>query len=216
MRDADRRRRTGPWLPRLTRIVVAFALACVAGLLALRGALVLADEALATAPLATSSPDRLAQGLVGLAAGVAALALAVVAIRPAVSDVAARTLFVVCAGPAAMLLLAAAVVHAQAPGCAGWRPDEARLRDEVAAGGSDEAIKIAAGMVRCDRFEGASRARVRALLGSPQQGFSGHASNQWTWELGTVNDTFGLGDGEYLTIRFYRDRVSEADLQRSD
>lgn len=112
---------------------------------------------------------------------------------------------------AAVLGLGAAVLHAGPQGCGHFRFDRERWQADVPRGGSDATLSIAAALVRCRTLDGAPRAEVRALLGRPN-GYSSPSPASWSWNVGTVNDGIGPGDGEFLTVTFRRDRVRGARL----
>lgn len=88
--------------------------------------------------------------------------------------------------------------------CEAFDFDRARWR--AALGGADsvgrmsEAERIARAIERCRTVDGASRAKVRALLGGSQS--SKRAT--WRWSLGTANDALGPGDGQDLVVEFGR------------
>jgi hypothetical protein len=179
-------------------------------LIACGGAEIVLDELSWGAPIATSS-DALPNALVYIAVALVAIALLLAAVPLPVSDVAVRTLIVTCVGPAVLLVGGAVVVQDTAVGCGGYRLDRARWQADVPRGGSDATLAIAAALVRCDTLDGTPRAEVRELLGRPDPYVSSRAS--WGWNVGTVNDAMGPGDGEIMSVRFGSgDRVRDTTL----
>lgn len=179
-------------------------------LLVVRGATIALDEVSLGAPVATSG-DALPNGMVYVAVALIAIALLLAAIPLPVSEVAARTLVVTCVGPAALLVGGAVLVQETTVGCGGHELDAARWQADVRRGGTDETLSMAAALVRCDTLDGATRAEVRELLGRPDRFAS--TRSRWGWNVGTVNDALGPGDGEVMSVAFDRDdRVHDTRL----
>jgi hypothetical protein len=124
-------------------------------------------------------PRRSSAGLVTIAAGVAAVA--------------------VVGG-----LGAAVAASASGDPCRAFEFDRSRWRAALAEGRMSEAERLARAIIRCDTIDGASRFKVRQLLG----GSWSNRRTTWTWSLGMTNDLLGPGDGQDLHVRFdRRDRV---------
>lgn len=78
-----------------------------------------------------------------------------------------------------------------------WR---AALAGPDAVGKTSDAERIARAIDRCRSIDGASRTKVRRLLGGSQSS----KSRTWSWPLGTTNDTLGPGDRQDLLVSFDR------------
>lgn len=182
---------------RWLQVAAVVVLLGVGVLVVARGASLALNELSWRAPLITS-PETLALGLVSMAGALVAIALLLAAIPLALSKLAAGVLVMTCAGEAALLAGGAVLVRETTVGCSGYELDGARWQREVPGGGNDATLGMAAALARCDTLDGSTRAEVRELLGRPPQA----SRREWSWQVGWVNKSYGLGDGEYMTVTF--------------
>lgn len=170
------------------------------------GALALASAADAPASQSTFATPRSEAITAFLLAAIAATAFAAVLVAVPISG---RRGLVKMTAIAVMIAAAGGVGGAVAAGasrdpCEAFEFDRSRWRTALAgpdaAGKTSDAERIARAIDRCRTIDGATRTRVRRLLGGSQSS----KRTTWNWPLGTTNDTLGPGDGQDLLVRFDR------------
>ncbi len=198
---------TGRWSRGLRGRVEVVAIVVLCASYVVVGALAIASGMGALASQSAYATPRSAAISAFLIAAIAAAAIAALIISIPISR--RRALVRRISASVVMIGALGAVGGAVAAGasrdpCEAFDLDRARWR--AALGGADsvgrmsEAERIARAIERCRTVDGASRAKIRELLGGSQ----GIKRTTWRWSLGTANDGLGPGDGQDLVVEFGR------------